>query len=209
MMPDTMLPRHIGGRLDAEREQALLDVTLVLLAEVGYERMSLDEVARRAHASKATLYRRWSSKAELVAAAILGHKLAARKPPPGVTLREDLMAEAGCLCQESTAARALAEGLLTAMRTDPYLAELIRRQTNGPMQQEIAGIIAHAVERGELPSGCAASAATLTEVMQALIGTRMLFSGRPLDVSFIEYLVDEILLPIVRGGSPASTVGIG
>jgi AcrR family transcriptional regulator len=202
MVEEMTHARHIGGRLDAARESELLEVTLALLAEVGYESMSMDEIARRAHASKATIYRRWPSKADLVAAAILGHKIGALKPPPAETLRDDLVAELGCLCQESTAARALAQALLTALRTDPYLAELIRHQSGSVMQQDVAAIVARAVERGELPAKCERCIFTVADVAQALIGTRLLFSGKPLDSQFIEYTVDNVLLPLLRAGPP-------
>ncbi|GDY59700.1 hypothetical protein SVIO_103230 [Streptomyces violaceusniger] len=59
-----------GRPLDARREAALLDAALELLSEVGYERLSLTEVCRRAGASTKTVYRRWASKDELMTAAL-------------------------------------------------------------------------------------------------------------------------------------------
>ena len=59
-----------GSKLDPEREQAILNATLELLAETGYEALRLDAVASRAKASKATLYRHWPGKAELVVDAV-------------------------------------------------------------------------------------------------------------------------------------------
>src|SRR5882757_6269940 len=53
------------------REAELLAVTLELLQEHGYDRLTLDAVATTALASKATLYRRWPTKAELVLAAFV------------------------------------------------------------------------------------------------------------------------------------------
>ncbi|HME77339.1 MAG TPA: helix-turn-helix domain-containing protein, partial [Mycobacterium sp.] len=53
------------------REAELLAVTLRLLQQHGYDRLTLEAVAASAHASKATMYRRWPSKAELVLAAFL------------------------------------------------------------------------------------------------------------------------------------------
>lgn len=55
---------------NSERERELLAVTLQLLQENGYDRLTVDEVAATAHASKATVYRRWPTKAELVLAAV-------------------------------------------------------------------------------------------------------------------------------------------
>jgi AcrR family transcriptional regulator len=180
------------------RERALLEVALTLLAEVGYDRMSLDEVARRAHASKATLYRRWPCKADLVAAAFVDRKVAAQKPLPAATLRQDLIAEVAWLNQETTADRPLTQGLLTAICTDQYLGELVKLQGSGPLQQDIAGILARAVERGELSPRSTEHTATIAEVVHALIVHRLLLSRTPLDTSYIEHVVDAILLPILH-----------
>ena len=50
-------------RVEGDREQEILDAALEVLGEVGYDRLTMDAVAQRAKASKATLYRRWNSKA--------------------------------------------------------------------------------------------------------------------------------------------------
>src|ERR1700754_1260679 len=74
------------------REAELLAVTLELLQEHGYDRLTLDAVAATARASKATLYRRWPTKAELVMAAFIeGTRVVAVDPDTG-TLRGDLLA---------------------------------------------------------------------------------------------------------------------
>jgi AcrR family transcriptional regulator len=186
------------SRLGAAREQVLLDVALALLAEVGYDRMSLDEVARRAHTSKATLYRRWPSKADLVAAAFECRMVAAEKPPPAATLREDLIALISFLGQKTTADRPLTQGLLTALCIDQYLSELVKLQSAGALQQDIASIITRAVERDELSPGSIEHTATTGEVVHALIVNRLLLSQTPLDARYIEHVVDAILLPILR-----------
>jgi AcrR family transcriptional regulator len=189
---------HTRKRLGVAREQALLDVALALLAEVGYDRMSLDEVARRAHTSKATLYRRWPSKADLVAAAFECRMVAAEKPSPAPTLREDLIALVSFLGQKTTADRPLTQGLLTAICIDQYLSELVKLQSAGAMQQDIAGIITRAIERGELPPTVVEHTATVAEVVHALVVNRLLLSQAPLDGSYVEHVVDAILLPILR-----------
>lgn len=198
-MPDELKPtRRTRRRLGAARELALLEVALALLAEVGYDRMSLDEVARRAHTSKATLYRRWPRKADLVAAAFLCRKVTTHRAPSAATLREDLIAEVTMLSQEITADRPLTQGLITAVGTDPYLAELVKLQSASMLQEEVAGIIARAVERGELPPRSAERAATIAEVLHALIVSRLLLTRTPLEARYIEHVVDVILLPILR-----------
>ena len=78
-------------RVEGDREDEILDATLDLLLEVGYDRLTMDAVARRARASKATLYRRWDGKPSLVVDAMVRakqapsierarHRLPARRP---------------------------------------------------------------------------------------------------------------------------------
>ena len=71
-----MTPTETGTRprVEGERELEILEATLEVLDEVGYDLLTMDAVATRAKASKATLYRRWKGKPELVVAAIMAHK---------------------------------------------------------------------------------------------------------------------------------------
>ena len=78
-------------RVEGDREAEILEATLEVLAEVGYDRLTMDAVAARAKASKATLYRRWNDKASLVVDALLVVKHTAETPDTG-TLRGDLIA---------------------------------------------------------------------------------------------------------------------
>ena len=69
-------------RVEGDREQEILDATLDVLADVGYDRLTMDAVAQRARASKATLYRRWNGKARLVVDALLSQKAPVTAPTP-------------------------------------------------------------------------------------------------------------------------------
>jgi AcrR family transcriptional regulator len=83
----------LGRKRDHTRDPEILDAALDVLAETGYERMTIDMVAARAKAGKATLYRRWASKGELVIEAVACMKQIdpAAVPDTG-TLRGDLIA---------------------------------------------------------------------------------------------------------------------
>src|SRR4051794_41920104 len=67
-------------RIEGVREQEILDAAIDVLADVGYDRLTMDAVAHRAKASKATLYRRWDSKATPLVEAIA--RVKATPPPP-------------------------------------------------------------------------------------------------------------------------------
>src|SRR6478609_3280992 len=88
------LPR-LGRKRDHTRDPEILAATLDVLAETGYDGMTVDMVAARAKAGKATLYRRWPSKAELVIEAVACLKrndLDEASIPDTGTLRGDLIA---------------------------------------------------------------------------------------------------------------------
>ncbi len=197
MTAETTPRRPVTGRLSAARERAILDVALALLADVGYDRMSVDEVARRARASKATLYRRWPGKADLAAAALLSHKVDRPAPALADTLRADLTAAVASICADAAATRDLTLGLLTAMHADPYLAHLIKPRLLEFLRQDMASLLDRAVARGDLPPDTVDPAA-VTEVVQSLVYNRLLLTGAPLDDAFGARLVDAILLPILH-----------
>src|SRR3954451_25394846 len=86
---DKIVPRP---RVEGEREDEILDATLALLLEVGYDRLTMDAVARQARASKATLYRRWDDKPSLVVDAMVRAKQAPSVEAHDTgSLRGDLM----------------------------------------------------------------------------------------------------------------------
>src|ERR1700731_2165758 len=83
------------------REAELLAVTLRRLQEHGYDRLTLDAVATTARASKATVYRRWPPRAELVLAAFIEGLRPAEVPPDTGTLRGDLLESRELICRRT------------------------------------------------------------------------------------------------------------
>ena len=77
-----MVPDGARPRVEGDREGEILDATLELLLDAGYDRLTMDAVATRAKASKATLYRRWSTKASLVVDALSRSKHAPELQDP-------------------------------------------------------------------------------------------------------------------------------
>jgi AcrR family transcriptional regulator len=156
-----------------------------LLSEVGYDRMSVEAVADRARASKATVYRRWSGKAALVEAAIRRYAGTAVAPlEPTGDLRADLLALVNGL-RESLLGQdaALILGLLGAMRDDDVLAQIVREAVLEHKHDAFAAL---------LPD---ADHAWLAEITSAALLSRLLVTGEPLDDEFLAKLVDTVLLP--------------
>jgi AcrR family transcriptional regulator len=210
MVLGSVMPAGDGAARRARgepRERAILAAVIGLLGEAGYEAMTMDAVAARAHASKTTIYRRWPGKAELVRAAVDAH-IAGRVPGTQDTgsLREDLLAMMRALSGHLTDDfMAMMSGLVHAMRADSQLAASLRSLLD---QDAAAGqIIGRAVRRGELPAPAADNLARLVhEVIEALV-FRQLMTPAGLGGSFARHVVDDIVLPLLAGTTPRPVPG--
>jgi AcrR family transcriptional regulator len=190
--------RRSGRPRNDKREGEIIGVVASLLAERGYEGVTFEEVARRAGASKATLYRRWNSRREMVVAAIKAGP--ARREGPGEidtgSLRGDLLA----LCRRLITTMRSADGqtallLLQAGLEDPELCEEIERAVGPTGARLPATVVDAAVRRGELPEGVDPFA--FEEVAGAVLLLRRL-NGLETDDAYLEALVDAILIPALR-----------
>ena len=187
-----------------------MDAALQLVAEAGFDRATMDAIAARAGASKATVYRHWPGKHELVADAIRRQvKPSLPRLPDTGTLRGDLLAAVEAMHQVMTSEAGLVFfGLLVAMRTDPELAALAREQLFVRRLPPEDNPVTRAIARGELPPG--ADPALLPRVAAPLINTRLMLMGGTLDESFLTGLVDDILIPLLmaeRRPSPCQPPG--
>lgn len=190
-----------GGR-GAAREAAILQVTLELLAESGYDQLTIDAVAARARCSKATIYRRWPGKAALVITAVRQHAgQPAMAVPDTGSLRSDLLAALQAMRSSlSGQDAALILGLLIAMHRDPELADVVRQQVLLAKREVFDAVIARAVARGDVQA--TADGALLAEISSAVLFSRLLVTGEPLDSAFTRHLVDAVLLPALGRPSP-------
>ena len=184
-------------RVEGQREEEILDVTVELLMEVGYDRLTMDAVAKEARASKATLYRRWESKASLVVEA-----LARAKSAPHIdehdtgTLRGDLLSTFCGHQGLSGAATGVLGSVITAVSTDPEFAERFRETFIAPKIAVSQAIYHRAQERGEIDPDL-----DLEIIGPALAGIllhRAFILGAPIDDTTIERVVDHVILPAVR-----------
>ena len=144
------LPRRRGHALD----MAILNATIAEIDLSGYAGLSMERVAERARASKASLYRRWPSKVELVMAAIYG----LLPDPAGAadtgTLRGDLLAlyRSSAEMLAGPAGTAI-RGLVSDALREPELAAQLRRYTRGRSVAAMQEVVRRALERGELLPG--------------------------------------------------------
>jgi AcrR family transcriptional regulator len=188
--------RSPGRPRDPRRDEAIRDATLALLAEVGYDRMTVDAIAAAAGVSKPTIYRRWAGKQELVADAIRLHPHQQAPTADTGTLRGDLLALVGQFAEQQRESAQVAAGLASRLRESPELAGLIREHAVETMRGRFALVVERATARGELPADPPVSP-LFADVAPAVIYTRTLMSLEPIDDALVRELVDRILLPIV------------
>ncbi|TQS22287.1 TetR/AcrR family transcriptional regulator [Microbispora sp. KK1-11] len=197
-MSDGRRPAPARGRpRDAGRDIAILEATLLVLTEVGYDQLTIDAVAARAGVGKPTVYRRYPGKAALVAAAV-EHRAPGTPPatPPG-NLRAALLATVQWLADQIAEQEiGLLGALFTGMRSDPRLAAEMRRILRRDEAAMTEQPFRNAIESGERLAPDAA--ALFAEIAPAVIVHRLIVAGQPCDRPFLEHLVDDVLLPLLQ-----------
>ncbi|MFJ4715830.1 TetR/AcrR family transcriptional regulator [Streptomyces sp. NPDC088785] len=187
----------MGRPRDTGRGLAILEATLSLLTEVGYEQLSMEAVASRSGSAKTTIYRRYRDKAALVAAAV-EHRARATPPEPAADdLRANLLGLVSWLAgQIAEQEIGLLGALFAGMRSDARLAEEMRRILRRDEAAMTDEPLHRAIRHGEqLTPG---AAALFAEVAPAVIVHRVVIAGEVCDEPFVEHLVDDILLPLLR-----------
>jgi len=144
-----------GRRLDPSRDAAILKAALDGLADLGYDRLTMDEVAARAHAGKGALYRRWPSKAALIVDAVVAWRAerAPREIPDTGSLTGDIEAMIAAIPDFDEATKqqmAVLMGLLTAASRDPELRRALKENVLSLPRGIIGEVLQRAVTRGEI-----------------------------------------------------------
>jgi AcrR family transcriptional regulator len=186
----------VRPRVEGDREQEILDAALEVLADVGYDRLTMDAVAQRAKASKATLYRRWNSKATLVVEALARTKTIPDVPDSG-DLRTDLVAAfcgMGGLTDHDTTATLGA--VITAVSTDHEFAHEFREQVVAPKARVSRIVFERALARGDLRPDI--DLEIITPALAGIVLHRVFILGEQPDTALIERAIDQIILPAVR-----------
>ncbi|MET7277847.1 TetR/AcrR family transcriptional regulator [Kribbella sp. NPDC005582] len=186
-------------RVEGGREEEILEATVAVLAELGYDRLTMDAVATMAKASKATLYRRWSTKADLVVDAISRAK--GCPIPEDVdtgSLRGDLIAMScgdGGFTDELP--MSVIAGLVTALHRDTDLQKAFQERFLAPRQDISVGVYQRAVARGEI--GPDIDIEMLSVTLPAVIVHQAYILGQQPTEDLILRVIDNIILPAARG----------
>lgn len=180
-------------------EEQLFAAVLEQLREVGYDRMTMDAVATRAKVSKATIYRHWPGKPELVADAMRHRHVGPLVTSSTGALRGDLLAVVGNAARLCVDDGPLVQALAFAMQTVPELAVLVRGQVFPIARRQIDLVLDWATERGELAS--AVDRELFAELLPAVLMTRLFTKGEDLDDAYLTRVVDGVLLPVLWHGA--------
>ncbi|WP_030377416.1 MULTISPECIES: TetR/AcrR family transcriptional regulator [unclassified Streptomyces] len=183
------------SRITPEREAELYTAVLDLLREVGYDALTMDAVATRTHSSKATLYRQWGGKAQLVAKALRHTKPGGSADIDTGTLRGDLHAlvvrEDDCTMEQNNA---LMRGVAMAVHTNPDLHQALREVVVEPELVGFQRILDRAIDRGEVrPDNPALK--YMVHMMLGAFVTRALIEDLPPTQEFLRSYIDAVVLP--------------
>ncbi|TCC37205.1 TetR-like C-terminal domain-containing protein [Kribbella sindirgiensis] len=186
-------------RVEGGREDEILDATVAVVAELGYDRLTMDAVATAAKASKATLYRRWSTKADLVVDAISRAKGCPMPEDLDTgSLRGDLISMScgdGGFTDELP--MSVIAGLLTALHRDADLQKAFRERFLGPRIAVTNKVYERAVERGEIAPDV--DVALLSVTLPAVIVHHAYILGVEPTDELILRVIDNVILPAARG----------
>lgn len=177
------------------REREILAVTVDLLKRNGYDGLTVDEVAAEARASKATVYRSWPTKAELVLAAFIEGIQSDDDAPDTGTLRGDLMALGDNICNHAREHAATMRAVLGELSRIPALHTALQRFLTG-RKAVTRDILTRAVQRGEIDA--AALNTELWDVLPGYLVYRAVITGRPATRKTVRTLVDDVVLPGLR-----------
>jgi AcrR family transcriptional regulator len=189
-------PRRRGHALDI----AILKATIDEIDISGYAGLSMERVAERARASKASLYRRWPSKVELVMAAIYD-----LLPDPAAaadtgSLRGDLLALLRSAAEMLAGPGGTAiRGMISDALRDPQLAARLRSYTRGRSVAAMGDVVQRAMERGELPPSKITS--RQLEAGLSMMRFHFLTHGAPVPDQVIVEIVDEVVLPLLHAAA--------
>ena len=189
-------PVDTRPRVEGDRELEILSAALEVMSDVGYDRLTMDAVATRAKASKATLYRRWKSKAELVIEAIIATKGPTVIPDNG-SLRQDLL-DMFCGLGGITDGKSinLLGSLITAIHRDEEFATAYRRDFVGPKIEASRTVFRRAQERGEIRSDIDMD--LLAAALPGVVLHRVYILGEMPTQELIAKVIDQIILPAAR-----------
>jgi AcrR family transcriptional regulator len=191
-------PRPLGRPREERADRAIPAAALELIAERGVRDLRMDDIADRARVGKATIYRRYRSKHQLVTAAVTALVSEIPVPDTGST-RADLLAlmRSAVELYSGSVEAGVMPSLVDAMSRDAELARSVRDGFLAERRAALSTVLERGVERGDLASDLDLELAL--DVLGGPLFYRLLITGGPID----RHLADGVVELILRGFAPA------
>ena len=194
MCPAAKVATLLGRPRDHGRDEAIHEAAISLLSEVGFDRTTIEAISQRAHVGKATIYRRFKNKEEILLSAMNAHTACALPRINTGNLRDDLIS----LIHEHVKILKGPDGelkmnLLSIAHRDPEFGKLLGEVNPVEGEKQTEEIFERAIARGEISES--ADIPFLTEVVPSIITNRLFITHQPVNQKFIEKLVDQLLIP--------------
>jgi AcrR family transcriptional regulator len=188
-------------RRGAALEDAIHDAVFDELAEIGYAAFTIESVAARAHTGKASIYRRWPTKQELVLDAFCAKfgeslDLLAGSLDERTTTRDVLLQVARRMCAVAAKAGEAIRAAACEMSRDAALAAAMDEQVNDPKREMLLTVLKRGVERGEVRPQAACD--LIADVLPAMITFRLILENRPVTDDHLVRVIDDVVMPLVR-----------
>jgi AcrR family transcriptional regulator len=185
----------------AELEDAIHDAVFAELADVGYAGFTVEAVAARAKTGKASIYRRWGTKQDLVVDAFLerfggpGDIADELRSEPDASTRDLLVRLAARICEVSGAAGEVMRAVACEATRDPDLATAVELKVHRPKRAAFVDLLRRGVERGEVRPD--AACALYADILPAMLTYRMVLTNQPVTEQDAVEVIDHVVLPLI------------
>jgi AcrR family transcriptional regulator len=187
----------------AELEDAIHDAVFAELAEVGYAAFTIEAVAARAQTGKASIYRRWETKQDLVLDAFVG-----RFGPPDEILselrgsdaptRDVLVGLATRICELTDEAGEVIRAVACEVTHDPDLAAAVEQKVHRPKRAAVVELLQRGVERGEVRPEAVCD--MYADLLPAMVTYRLVLTHQPVSELEVAAIVDQVVMPLISTG---------
>jgi AcrR family transcriptional regulator len=189
--------RSTCRRRGATLENAIYEAVLQQLGTVGFGAMTIEGIAAAAHTGKAAIYRRWSSKEELVADTLDNVLPSLDLPPDTGNVRSDIaqIFDLMATTMASPAGGAM-QALLGELGHDHDFIKTLHTRVLAPRKALMLEILRRGVARGDVRPDAVKS--VIAEAGPALLVHRLLMFGPPIDPSYVDDILDDVVMPLIR-----------